>query len=141
MAAAAVGGAGAGAGPRVPRLDELPRGSNVALAEVDPFGAEGPLTKWAENRFQHTIPTRVPVKVLMPGEEPQFLYEPISELTNKPFVFPEGYIFLASAEPTRYFVGPSKYIVRRPGARRNSRRARRRASRRRASRRRTSNRR
>lgn len=142
-AAAAVGGAAAAAtDPYVPDKKAMPRGSESGFVEVDPFMDESLLAQWAESRFEHTIPTKVPVKVVIPGEEPQFLYEPISERTKKPFKFPDGYIFLASAEPTRYFVGPSAYAIKFKESTRKSRHRHRhrRASRRRTSRR-TSNRR
>jgi hypothetical protein len=91
MAAAAVGGAGAAAAAadrKIPPERVMPAGSKDRLVEVDPLGEKGenPLSRWADAYFAYYL-GRKAVKVMLPGEETQYLYEPIDAETKKAFVF------------------------------------------------------
>jgi hypothetical protein len=138
-AAPAAPAAGAGAASKIPPERVMPAGSKDRLVEADPLGEKGenPLSRWADTYFAHYL-SRTPVKVMLPGEEPQYLYEPIDVDTKKAFVFPPGYILLAKppvkdGETPTFYVGPSMYAIKFKESTRKSRRARR--FRRRASRR------
>ena len=144
-AAAGAGGAGAGgaggaaaAGGKIPPERMMPAGSKDRLVEVDLLGSEKhPLSRWADAHFTYYL-SRKPVKVMLPGEEAQFLYEPIDANTKKAFVFPPGYILLAKnpvkdGETPTFYIGPSEHAIKFGESTRKSRRARRRATRRRTS--------
>jgi len=131
----------------VPSLESMPVGSESKFVKVaKELLCEGttPLAEWFRymRSYKRVLPgdSTKGFKITCEGKD-LTLCEPIFKPTKKPFVFPEGYIFLASQDNIDFYVGPRSLataVATGAATARRRRTSRRRTSRRRTSRRRSS---